>query len=187
LAFATGLCTVLAACGGGGDSSDPIDPFLATFVGFCHAEPQVTDTGTGAVLYGYSVDTALSKAGPGLAMMQDTEYFFDASDCSGPVRATLTVSGPNTWLRIDGGEWVGGEPVDQVTVSEDSKLPGVTAGVSVSTSDGVTYAANFLLGGAFEDIYYLNGNDLYDGDFSQPLDAYGYPTVLSNSPLSVRQ
>jgi hypothetical protein len=186
-ALATGLCAVLSACGGGGDDSDPIDPFLATFVGYCHLEPQVSDTVTGAPLYGYKVITALSKSSANVALMQDTEYFFDASDCSGNLRATLSVSGPNTWLRIDGGEWVQGLAVDEVTVSEDDKLPGAGAGVAVTTSDGVTYAANFILGGVGEDIYYLYNNYLYDGDFSQPLDANGYPTALSQTPMAQRQ
>lgn len=187
LTLATGFFAALAACGGGGTSSDPIDPYIATFVGVCTVQGGVTDAQTGATLYSQTSLRALSKTSANQALMQEDIALYDAHDCSGTARASLSVSGANTWLRVDGRETVEARWVDKVTRSEDAKLAGASGGTSV-TANGITYAASFVASDSQRNIYDLDSTgELYGGDFSQPLDADGYPTVLSATPFAYRR
>jgi len=161
--------------------SDPIDKYLGTIVFACSANTWITDPATSAVLKERVTLTSQSKTSATKALFQFKHEVYDTADCSGTPRTTLTVSGANTWLNVDGGTTVNGMAADKVTSSEDVKLPGISAGTTI-TVNGVRYNAKYVAQTTGKDLFAFVGKDLYFGDYSKALDAQGYPTVLRSQP-----
>lgn len=167
-------------------SSDPIDKYLGTIVGGCNANTWITDSATGAILYARVTLTSQAKTSATKALFQIKHDIFETSGCGGTPRTTLTVSGANTWFNVDGATTVGGKVVDKITNSEDAKLPGISAGATI-TVNGVRYNAKYVAQFANKDLAAFVGKDLYLGDFSKALDAEGYPTELQQQPTATMQ
>ncbi|HZW22305.1 hypothetical protein [Noviherbaspirillum sp.] len=195
------LGALLNGCGGGGDAdvgsdataagtsaaatnttpSDPIDKYLGTIVLACSPNAWITNPDTGAVLNERLTLTSQSKSNATKALFQFKHDVYDTADCSGAPRATLTVSGANTWLNVDGGTTVNGMAADKVSSSEGVKLPGISAGTAI-TVNGVRYNAKYVAQTTSKDLLAFVGKDLYFGDHSKAPDADGYPTALRPQP-----
>lgn len=183
--FVATLCaTLLSACGGGGSDSqpDPADKYLGTLVANCDFA-NASDAATNATLY--RVDTLGSPAKVSATKVQytTTVALYDKMDCSGTARTTLTLSGPDNYVNVDGTATIGDKTVDKLTISVPAYFPGVS-GTSVVingirytqsyTSQTPTTQKNIAYGGA--------DNKVSLGDFNKPLDANGYPTALWTTP-----
>jgi hypothetical protein len=188
------LSIALAACGGGGDSggsgtsttaSDPVDKYLGVFVTNCFADSWITDASTGATLFEKVTVASQSKASATKALYQFKHEIYNTNSCSGSPRATLSESGTNNWINVDGSATVAQGTADKVSSSEDNKMPGISG--STVTVSGITYNGKYLAAATGKDLYLLTGNDLYDGDFSKPLDAQGYPTALGATAVAKKQ
>lgn len=182
----------LAACGGGGDDTpagstaavDPIDKYIGTFVGPCEVNASVTDAASGAKL-GTRVTTVLTKISATKAAAQYKTGVYAVDDCSGTAAKTFDVAGNGSWMSIDGTKTVGTITAELVTWSAEARLPGITAGTSV-TLNGIRYVPAYLAASTRKDTQSLVGADLYAGDASA-LDAQGYPTALQKAPAAKKQ
>lgn len=194
-ALAAGLALALAGCGGGGSdggsaspdaaaSGDAIDKYRASFLSRCQAEPSVTDTATQAALNVRRTIKALAKSSATRTAVEVTYTYYAAADCSGAARYTLTLSGNEFWLAVDGSSTVGGASADKVTLNQGNKLPGLSA--ANITLNGVRFPSAYVMPSATKDLWRLSGSDLFVGD-TQALDAQGYPAALQATAAYQKQ
>ena len=108
---------------------------------------------------------------------------------TGTSRFTLTVSGPSNFLSIDGTGVVGGKTVDKVTTGVGVFFPGISFGTSF-TVQGVRFTGapyNVQVAQTAKDIWLLDAatGNITNADLNllNSLDAQGYPTVLTATPV----
>ena len=189
------VCAALSACGGGSSdpttsdpnapiqpsSPDPIDKYIGTFKNSCSSYEYVRDAVSGELVYFRETDV-FRKMSSVKATFDRMTDFYDASDCSGTARYTMTISGQDNFLIVDGTETVSGKVVDKATIGVGAVFPGLQVGASL-TVQGITLDPGRFgsrTATSARDILYLDmGGALFDADPNNPLpDAQGYPTVL---------
>ena len=202
LITAVACAAALVGCGGGGDAggsastpvpvaagSDPIDKYVGTITGPCFQTPNVTDATTGAKLYLKSTLRLSIKVNASQASGSYDYNYYDASTCTGTSRYTLTVSGASNFLSIDGTGVVGGKTVDKVTSGIGVFFPDISFATPY-TVQGVRFTGapyNVQVAQTSKDIWLLDAatGNITNADFNPltSLDAQGYPTVLTATPV----
>lgn len=187
----------LAACGGGGDggssnddsassgTGDAIDAYMGTTTGACEAAPGVSIAATGAPAYRKFSRTLDTKVSATQATGSVSIAYFSTADCSNAAVYTLNLTGAANFLTVDGTTIAGAQTVDKVTVGTGVYFPGISFGSSF-TLNSVKFAGapyNQQTPQTAKDIMYTDSTgNVFDGDFSKPLDSQGYPSALSATP-----
>lgn len=190
---------VLTACGGGGGSgssttpptavsSDAIDPYLGTYISTCQQDGHVVDAATSAALYRRDTFTVQDKQSATRAAIVAKLEYFDASTCSGTVRATINLAGSDNYVVVDGSTVVAGKTAQRVTVGTGVYFPGFSFGTSL-TLNGVRFSGvpyNLTTPQTAKALYLLDGNDLFAGD-DTTAGVGGYPTALLAAKFATKQ
>jgi hypothetical protein len=168
---------------GGGTTpvtQDAIDKYMVAFERACAAEPRVKSASTGEALFVKETMRALAKVSATKAQMEYKHVHYAASDCSGPQMGSFTTAGADSWLTVDGSVDVAEGKADKVTFSEDNKLPGITAGGTI-TINGLTFTNGYTMPTTVKTLLLLKGSELFMGDSSKLTDAQGYYSALQTT------
>lgn len=191
------LAATLSACGGGGTGSgdvdsapatpDPIDKYLGTIVSSCQTAG-LTTSGD-APLQTQKTWSVPSKVSATKATYLLTLRTYQTSDCSGTAYSTIRLANDGTtYLQVDGTKTIGTQTVDKMTFGEGIYFHGFSA--ATITVDGVRYTGapyDLQTPQTHRDITLFQGQSIYAGDFSKPLDAQGYPTALAAAMAATKQ
>ena len=210
VATAIATCLVLSACGGGGGggeskssgatiagtggisagggssgtsaATDPISKYLGTNSTACAADVAAYDATTGATVYSTYTTLMPMKSSSTQAAMQVVVKFYDTPDCSGTERHRISRQGTNDFLRVDGTVVLGAQTVDKITQGFGGFFAGANG--ATITDGGLILSGPYVAGpGTFKNLSLLGADGItYSGDFSLPLDAQGYPSVLRTTP-----
>ncbi len=143
---------VIAGCGGGGDGSSDATELEGSWSNDCTTSSIGTFNGSKQWTDNYS----------GLNY-RATNQFYDSFDCSGPVLFQNEMLG----TIVIGGSLIAGSGVDAYAIDLFIDSTSATGQIPAGAFLG------FVAGDSLYDIYHLDGNDLYFGDFN---------TGLGNSP-----
>lgn len=189
---ATLSAALLAACGGGGDAEpDPVDKYYGTLVSTCNSAIAV-DAATNAPLYEIETASWFAKISATKAQYTTKVALYDKADCSGVARTTLTLTGADNFINVDGTETIGGKIVDKLSTGHSVYFPGLSSAPGAGlVVNGIRYNAQDYTRQTpttGKDIAYVGtDNKITTGDFSKPLDANGYPTALDVMPSATKQ
>jgi hypothetical protein len=192
--FSTALALCLVACGGGGTGAagagsaggdantpaDTISAYVGTYTSTCFKNPDVTSAATGDELFEIDTFTVGTVQSASKAAATLVSTFHSTEACTDTPLDTLTISGPNTFLNIDGSKTVSGQQVEKVDISQDAPFLGISAGTLIINGlkfSGTQYSRQTA--STSKEIWRLDAtNDVFVGDETKPLDSNGYPTLL---------
>ncbi len=169
-------------------SHDPIDRYLGTYVAPCHVD-NAMDAVHFTRLYKTLTTVIKEKSSATQASVEWTRTYYDDAKCTGRVRYTLKMSGPDNFFRVDAAVMASGKAAHKVTFGEGVYFPGQFTGNELVV-DGIRFVDepyNFRVPQIYKDLAWLDGHALYSGDFSKPRDADDYPTELDLNHVVMKQ
>jgi hypothetical protein len=189
---------VLLGCGGGGGGKDTgtgtgvrASLYLGTWSACDPIPATLSSTIVGSTK---TIVVIVANRSNGLSV-SDTSTFYDSSDCTGQIKATVTSPAVGFTLGFNGTKTVGGNTVDKVEITTPANTVYTASGdftegddefiVTFTNPDNTprqfptdkTYEARTTKGILFIDSsgQLRIGNDVGDGDGDELLDSDGYP------------
>lgn len=182
----------MGSCGGGGGGGSPAGTgatpaaesavvptaYLGTFVGPCEAADEVVLAGSGNPLTTRSWLTVSQGAGDVAILTLRFDFHADASCGTSPV-AYLSFDGAGNRAVFTGSQVVGDHVVQRVRISLDAAT-GTTPAANgrVEFGGAIRVSAPAAMAGplALDDLWFVDGDTLYEGDLTVGPD--GFPTGL---------